>query len=127
MDIRKVITVFDAADPEAESAFWAAVVGGVVHHQEGEDWWSIDVDGEYRIAVQAAPDHVPPDWPDGAPPQQMHVDLWVPDVAAAHAEVVALGARFVTRVEEDGGDEGWEVFLDPAGHPFCLCWHVDLT
>jgi hypothetical protein len=127
MEIRKMVTVFDAADPVAESRFWAAVLGGEIRHQDGDDWWAIEVDGANPLAVQAVPGHVPPDWPEGSPPQQMHVDLWVLDVAAAHEEVVGLGARFVTRVEERGGEEGWEVFLDPAGHPFCLCWHTDLT
>jgi hypothetical protein len=22
-----------------------------------------------------------------------------------------------------GAVEGWQIHADPAGHPFCLCWH----
>ena len=32
-------------------------------------------------------------------------------------EVLKLGA---TRLPGPG--EGWRVYADPAGHPFCLCW-----
>lgn len=106
--------MFDAADIEAESAFWAALVGGTV--EKDDDWHTINSDG-VRLAVQLAPDHQPPQWPDGSP-QQMHVDLRVDDVESAEAEVLRLGARLL-RAEED---ENWRVYADPAGHPFCLCW-----
>src|SRR6266496_3213906 len=38
-----------------------------------------------------APDHVPPEWPDGPIKQQVHLDLWVEDFAEAHEQVMALG------------------------------------
>ncbi|KGM12603.1 glyoxalase [Cellulomonas bogoriensis 69B4 = DSM 16987] len=116
MDIRFQVVAFDAADLDAESTFWAGVLGGTVEAED--DWHMVMVDGEPRIGVQLAPDHVPPDWPDGQPPQQMHLDLWVPDIAAAHETVLGLGARLL---QEDTGDT-FRVYADPAGHPFCLCW-----
>jgi hypothetical protein len=65
--VRQVI-VFDAADLHAESAFWAGILGG--HVFEDDDWHSvIDAAGEWRIGVQLAPSHVPPDWPHGTPQQ----------------------------------------------------------
>jgi predicted enzyme related to lactoylglutathione lyase len=89
-----------------------------------DDWHTVmDADGVPRVGVQLAPDHVPPDWPDGWPPQQVHVDLWVDDLAAAHDEVMALGARLLQEADDVDADEGWQVYADPAGHPFCLCWH----
>ena len=63
------------------------------------------------LALQLAPDHRAPTWPDAAVPQQMQLDVMVDDFAAGDAEVLALGARPL------GGDH---VFADPAGHPFCL-------
>ncbi|MHA3946267.1 VOC family protein [Cellulomonas bogoriensis] len=116
LDIRFQVVAFDAADLDAESTFWAGVLGGTVEAED--DWHMVMVDGEPRIGVQLAPDHVPPDWPDGQPPQQMHLDLWVPDIAAAHETVLGLGARLL---QEDTGDT-FRVYADPAGHPFCLCW-----
>lgn len=120
MQIGFQVVVFDAPDLEAESAFWAGVLDGEVDH--GERWHMVVVNGEPRIGVQHAPDHVPPDWPDGFPPQQMHLDLWVDDFEAAHAQVMSLGARVLKPAA--GADEGddFQVYADPAGHPFCLCF-----
>ena len=78
-----------------ESAFWADLLGGTV--EADDDWHSIQVDGEARLAIQLAPDHVPPDWPAGLP-QQIHLDLHVQDIKASHDEVMALGASLLKTV-----------------------------
>jgi Glyoxalase-like domain len=78
MKIGRQIVVFDAADLAAESSFWAGLLGGTV--DADDDWHSVLVDGEWRLGVQLAPNHVPPDWPDGTPQQQLHLDLWVDDL-----------------------------------------------
>ena len=49
--------------------------------------------------------------------QQMHLDVVVDDLDEAEAATLALGA---TKHEHQPG-ETFRVFLDPAGHPFCLC------
>jgi hypothetical protein len=51
------------------------------------------------VGVQLAPDHVPPDWPDGSP-QQIHLDLWVDDIDADHKEVMSLGATLLQAAED---------------------------
>ena len=120
MKIGKQIVVFDAADLGAESAFWAGVLGGRV--VADDDWHSVvDAEGEWRIGIQLAPDHSPPEWPHGSP-QQMHLDLHVDDLASAHDEVLALGARLLKAADDPTAAEGFHVYADPAGHPFCLCW-----
>lgn len=119
MKIRRQIIVFDASDLDAESSFWAGLLGGTVHADD--DWHSVVVEGEWRLGIQLAPDHVPPDWPDG-PPQQMHLDLWVEDLDAAHEEAISRGARLLKLADDRDADEGFQVYADPAGHPFCLCW-----
>jgi predicted enzyme related to lactoylglutathione lyase len=119
MKISRQVVVFDAADLAAESSFWAGMLGGTV--DEDEDWHSIYVDGEFRLAVQLAPGHVPPQWPDGAP-QQIHLDLFVDDIAAAHDTVMNLGARLLNPATDLTAAHGYRVYADPAGHPFCLCW-----
>ena len=63
MRISRTLVVFDAPDLGAESAFWAKLLGGTV--DADDDWHTVRVDGEDRVAVQLAPDHVPPRWPDG--------------------------------------------------------------
>jgi hypothetical protein len=91
MHINRQVVVFDAADLAAESSFWAGVLDGTVDAED--DWHMVIVEGEPRVGVQLAPNHVPPDWPDGAPEQQIHLDLWVEDFAAAHDRVMSLGAK----------------------------------
>jgi catechol 2,3-dioxygenase-like lactoylglutathione lyase family enzyme len=120
MRITRRIIVFDAPDLDAESGFWAALLGGSVLKED--DWHSLYLDGQAYMGFQLAPDHVPPQWPGGPQRQQMHVDLYVEDVPAAHDEVLALGARLLQAADDLGSDEGWQVYADPAGHPFCLCW-----
>ena len=117
--VREVI-VFDAAELAAESAFWAGMLGG--HVFEDEAWHSvIDAAGGWRIGVQLAPNHVPPDWPHGTS-QQVHLDLHVDDPRAAHEEAVALGARLLQPAPDLSADAGHQVYADPAGHPFCIGW-----
>jgi catechol 2,3-dioxygenase-like lactoylglutathione lyase family enzyme len=114
------VVVFDAAELEPESSFWAGVLGGTVG---GEDHWHmVYVDGAPRVGVQLAPDHVAPDWPDGAQPQQIHMDLWVDDFEAAHELVISLGARVLKPAEDSDAPDTFQVYADPGGHPFCLCW-----
>jgi Glyoxalase-like domain len=120
MEIMRQVVVFDAADVAAESAFWAGMLGGQVLPDDG--WHSVfDGQGRWVIGVQLAPEHVPPDWPDGNP-QQVHLDLHVEDLASAHAEAIALGARLLLAAEDLTAADGHQVYADPAGHPFCLGW-----
>lgn len=71
--------------------------------------------------MQLAPDHIPPQWPDGTP-QQVHLDLWVEDFPAAHEHVMSLGARMLKEAEYTEEPDAFQVYADPAGHPFCLCF-----
>lgn len=119
MKISQTVVVLDAADIERVSAFWAGLLDGTV--SKDDDWHTIFVGGQPRLAVQLSPDHVPPDWPDGEP-QQIHLDLFVDDVSASHDEAVALGARLLKPADDLTAENGFQVYADPAGHPFCLCW-----
>jgi predicted enzyme related to lactoylglutathione lyase len=120
MQINHQVVVFDAADLTEESTFWAGVLDGTVDVDDG--WHMVMVDGAPRIGVQLAPDHIPPDWPDGAPPQQIHLDLWVEDFETAHQRVMSLGAKVLKPAEDFDSYDNFQVYADPAGHPFCLCW-----
>src|SRR5947209_20547710 len=109
MKIKRQIIVFDAPDLAAESAFWAGLLGGKV--VADDDWHSVVVDGEWRLGIQLAPNHVPPDWPNGTP-QQMHLDLHVDDLKAAHEEAISLGARLLKPANDLGAVEGFQVYAD---------------
>ena len=119
MRITRQIVVFDAADLTAESTFWAGLLGGTV--QADDDWHMIYVDGQPRLGIQLAPNHVPPEWPDGTP-QQIHLDLYVDDIKSAHDEAMSLGAGLLKPADDVTSAAGYQVYADPAGHPFCLCW-----
>jgi hypothetical protein len=47
----------------------------------------------------------------------MHLDVTVDDLDTAESAVLQLGAR---KADYQPGTS-FRVFLDPAGHPFCLC------
>jgi len=118
MEITKTIVVLDAADLSAVSTFWTGLLGGTVDAED--DWHTVRVEGQPRVGVQLAPNHVQPDWPDGEQ-QQIHLDLFVADIRSAHEEVTALGAPLLRAADLDAA-QGFQVYADPAGHPFCLCW-----
>lgn len=112
--------VLDCPEPRALAEFYRGLLGGEITDAH-DDWVTLVVDGR-RVAFQRADDFQPPTWPAGDRPQQLHIDLTVDDVDAVEPEVLALGA---TRHEVQPGEaegDGFRVYLDPAGHPFCLCW-----
>lgn len=112
------LTVLDTPDPRGLAQFYCALLGWEVA-QEDDDWVTVrPPGGGPGLAFQLAPDHVPPTWPDNAVPQQFHLDLRVPDLDRGEQQVVALGARVTGQPEQPSG---FRAFLDPAGHPFCLC------
>jgi hypothetical protein len=61
-----------------------------------------------------------PRWPDPAYPQQVHLDLRVPDPDAPrmHAARELADRLGAIRLSDEG--HGRIVYADPAGHPFCL-------
>jgi hypothetical protein len=73
--------------------------------------------GVVDVAMVTVDDDVPPTWPDGAVPKQLHLDIAVRDVHAAAAEAERLGAQ---RAAGQDRPEDWLVLFDPAGHPFCF-------
>jgi hypothetical protein len=112
--------VLDCPEPGVLAEFYRGLLGGEITVAE-EDWVTLVVDGR-RMAFQQAVGFSPPTWPEGDRPQQLHLDLTVDDVEAVEPQVLALGAtRHAVQPGEADGDR-FRVYLDPAGHPFCLCW-----
>ncbi|GAA4061125.1 VOC family protein [Nonomuraea soli] len=108
-------TVLDCPDAEALAAFYAGMLGWKVETSPG--WADIKADYGACISFQQVDGYTPPEWPAQEVPQQMHLDLMVDDLDTAEAAVLELGA---TKHEHQPGTT-FRVFLDPAGHPFCLC------
>lgn len=113
------VFALDCADPLGVAEFYSKITGWAVDRDDG-DWVELRSDGGATLAFQLAPDHVPPIWPSAEHPQQAHIDFSVDDLDAGEAAVIAAGAR-KTEVQPD--PDSWRVYLDPAGHPFCLVLH----
>jgi catechol-2,3-dioxygenase len=111
--------VLDCPDPRALAEFYRQLVGGEITHAD-DDWVNLRDGTAVLLSFQRAPDFQPPEWPGGERGQQFHIDVTVDDVDEAERQVLALGA---SRHEiQPGIDEAWRVYLDPVGHPFCLCF-----
>jgi predicted enzyme related to lactoylglutathione lyase len=108
--------VLDCPDPEALARFYGALLDWTVDQHDDQHW---DARADYgdSLGFQRVVGCRPPQWPGQEVPQQMHIDVVVDDLDAAEAAVLELGA---VKHEHQPG-ETFRVFLDPAGHPFCLC------
>ena len=107
--------VIDCPDPDALATFYGALLDWKV--TVSSDWAEVRSEDGQCISFQQVETYTPPDWPGQEIPQQMHVDVIVDDLNTAEAAVLGLGA---IKHEHQPGTS-FRVFLDPAGHPFCLC------
>ena len=107
--------VLDCPDPEKLATFYGALLDWPVSTREG--WAEIRAEYGDCIGFQQVDGYTPPQWPGQDVPQQMHLDVNVDDLDQAEQAVLGLGA---TKAEHQPGTT-FRVFLDPAGHPFCLC------
>lgn len=117
--------VLDCPDPAGLAEFYRSLLGGTVNRQDqrwtlDQDWATLHTPAGAVLAFQRASDHLPPQWPDPARPQQFHLDLGVVDLDRAHEQVLARGA---VALDEGPAGRSWRVYADPAGHPFCLVRH----
>lgn len=122
--IRLGQVVLDTRDPAALARFYAEILGGEVQAADSPDWVEVILPTGGALGFQLAPDHVPPTWPDRTVPQQVHLDLEVDDLDAAERLVLAAGATSTglpAPRTEAGQRDSFRVYLDPSGHPFCLC------
>jgi len=111
------VVVFDCAEPAVVARFYQAIVGGELRGPDREDDWTELHTVRGKLAFQKAPNHVAPEWPGGPQQLQAHVDIDVPDLDAAEVQVLELGA---VKHEVQPKPTSFRVYLDPAGHPFCL-------
>jgi predicted enzyme related to lactoylglutathione lyase len=111
------LVVLDTDDPPRLAEFYTALLGWDTERAD-DDWITIAGPSHARIAFQLAVNYRPPTWPDNEVPQQIHFDFAVDDLDAAEAYAISVGARPVQGPETS---DGFRVYLDPSGHPFCLC------
>ena len=109
----------DCSDPGALADFWAALLGGEVAFRSDE-LCAVQTGNGWIAAVKVA-GYLPPTWPTGEVPKQIHLDLATSDLEAAEAEALRLGAR---KAIDQPAPDRWRVLLDPAGHPFCCTTQI---
>lgn len=110
--------VLDCSDAHQLADFYLRLLGWEVKRSEPE-WVLIGARGSgIRLALQAEDWYEPPVWPEqeGRPTKMLHLDIEVDDLKAAREHALACGAALADHQPQ----EGVLVFLDPAGHPFCL-------
>jgi catechol 2,3-dioxygenase-like lactoylglutathione lyase family enzyme len=128
-------TVLDSLHPRRAAEFWRELLGWAYRPGDepppagqpdprGEDWLVLrNPDGGIGLAFQRVAELPRPTWPRPGTPQQLHLDLSVPDVAALDAEherVLGLGATLLDDSRQRDPEEPLRVYGDPDGHPFCV-------
>jgi predicted enzyme related to lactoylglutathione lyase len=111
------VLVLDCPDPQLLAEFYGALLDWEVGAADDGTSWLIRAEYGDAMGFQKVDAFRAPQWPGQDLPQQMHVDVVVDDLEAAESAVLALGA---TKHDHQPGTT-FRVFLDPAGHPFCLC------
>jgi catechol 2,3-dioxygenase-like lactoylglutathione lyase family enzyme len=124
-----VQVVLDSRNPRMAAEFWRQLLGLTYKpgHEKndpaGDDWLLLlDPSGGRELAFQLADTLVPTTWPAPEVPQQLHLDLIVPDIAeldAVHDRVLSLGGQ-LRQDRRDDPEEPLRVYTDPDGHTFCV-------
>ncbi|WP_326560493.1 VOC family protein [Micromonospora sp. NBC_01796] len=110
--------VLDSPDAQELAAFYRRLLGWNVEQDE-PDWVKLSAPvGGAGLSFQTESAYVRPTWPAGPDDQQMmlHLDIEVDDLEVAGAHALAAGATLADFQPQDDV----RVYLDPAGHPFCL-------
>ena len=110
--------VLDSPDARVLADFYRRLLGWTVEQDE-PGWVKLrSPDGGPGLSFQTESNYARPTWPAGPGDQQMlvHLDIRVQDLEAAGAHAVAEGATLAEYQPQDDV----RVYLDPAGHPFCL-------
>ncbi len=125
-------TVLDATDVRSLAEFYRRLLGLI--YRPGDEppvdglpddaGWLVltDAAGTRKLAFQQVGELPRNTWPRPGVPQQLHLDMTVPDRAALVRQrdrALALGAELRLDRSEDPREPLY-VLADPAGHTFCL-------
>ncbi|WP_250035832.1 VOC family protein [Paractinoplanes maris] len=111
-------TVLDAPDARELAGFYQRLLGWSATQDE-DDWVVLGAPGGGAgLSFQSEKLYARPVWPAqaGQPQMSMHLDIRVEDLEAACEHATKAGATLADFQPQ----ENVRVFLDPAGHPFCL-------
>lgn len=107
-----------APDPGSLARFYQQLLGWQIEAEEPEWVLLRAADGGVGLSFQTESSYVRPVWPAGPSDQQMmmHLEVRVVDLESAGAHARECGATLAHYQPQDDV----RVYLDPAGHPFCL-------
>lgn len=110
--------VLDCPDAHSLADFYLKLLGWDIVRTDHDFVLIEPPGGGTRLSFQSEAGYRRPVWPEEEGEQQkmLHLDLRVEDLESAHAHAIAVGAE----IAADQPGEDFRVFLDPAGHPFCL-------
>jgi catechol 2,3-dioxygenase-like lactoylglutathione lyase family enzyme len=110
------VLVIDCPEPGRLADFYAELLGWR-KVADDPNWAEIMSGPDDRpiIAFQQVENYSAPEWPGREHPQQSHIDVKVDDLDEGERAAIAIGARPTGSITDT-----FRVFLDPAGHPFCL-------
>jgi predicted enzyme related to lactoylglutathione lyase len=112
VNVRIQEVVVDCADPTALAKFWGSVLE-VRWALRDESWAVVDAE-PVLLAFQRVPE------PKSSPKNRLHLDIQVPDAAAAVERAVGLGAQVIRDPELGADGDGYVVLADPEGNEFCF-------
>lgn len=125
-------TVLDTTDARSLAEFYRQLLGLVYRPgdeppadggPDDADWLVLtDAAGNRMLAFQQVDELTHSTWPLPDVPQQLHLDMTVPDRAALDRQrdlALQLGAELRLDRSEDPGEPLYAL-ADPAGHTFCI-------
>jgi len=110
--------VLDSSDARELAGFYQRLLGWSATQEEAH-WVVLGVPGGGAgLSFQTEKLYARPVWParPGEPQMSVHLDIRVDDLEAACAHAEHAGATLADFQPQDNV----RVYLDPAGHPFCL-------
>ena len=119
-----VYTALDCDNPVELAHFYSKITGLKIQpFDEGEtgetcEWLELwDENEQTKMAFQKIDNYRKPTWPKGDLPQQAHMDFHAKDLDIAEKQLLEIGA---VKAEFQPKPHRFRVYLDPAGHPFCI-------
>ena len=124
-------TALDCDNPVELAHFYSKITGHKVQPlDEGEtaetcEWLELIDEADFTaMAFQKIENYQKPTWPTGGLPQQAHIDLHAKDLDIAEKALLEIGA---VKAEFQPKPHRFRIYLDPAGHPFCIVQNANAS
>ena len=116
-------TALDCDNPIELADFYSKITGWPVEplgdFPPADVTWLelLDEKGFTKMGFQKIDNYQKPTWPTGGLPQQAHIDFHAKDLDVAEKQLLEIGA---VKAEFQPKPHRFRIFLDLAGHPFCI-------